>query len=840
MPSFLRLCAAALVSASCSSPAMGQGAKADYARIETMRGLARASVFRTRVQPHWFAGGRKLWYRNDLAEGRKEFILVDAQAGRRAAAFDHKRLAAALSTALGKPVDAAKLPFDAIALDDACSAVTVGVAGKAWRCSLTDYAISPANGAAPEQPTLPRSMQVRPSSRTGDESAIRFENRTGGPVSLFWIDSEGGRKAYGTLAAGESREQHSFAGHVWLATDAAGKTLGVYEAADSPGVAVIDGNAPQRPNGRTRGRGEQARQAEPGRSPDGKWVAFVRDANVWLRDAATGAEAALSSDGKPGDGYGEIVWSPDSRRIVAVRTLAGEEHKVYIVQSSPPDQVQPKLLTLDYNKPGDKLPVPTPHLFDVAARREVPVANTLFPHAWSVADIRWDADASRFTFLYNQRGHQVLRIVAVDAASGAVSALVDETSKTFIDYAGKYFCRYMDATNEILWMSERDGWNHLYLIDSRTGAVKSRVTQGPWVVRSVDRVDEAKREVWFSCGGIDPGQDPYYLHQCRVGFDGKGLVRLTQGDGNHALTYSPDGERYLDAYSRTDMPTVTELRRTKDGSLVCALERGDASTLLKTGWKMPERFAAKGRDGVTDIHGVIYRPSNYRPGKRYPVIESIYAGPQGFFTPKAWSAWNGMQELAELGFIVVQMDGMGTSGRSKAFHDACARNLGDAGFPDRILWMQAAARTRPWMDLTRVGIYGGSAGGQNALRGLEAYPDFYKAAVADCGCHDNRMDKVWWNELWMGWPVGPHYAEQSNVTNAKAIKGKLLLIVGEMDTNVDPASTMQVVDALIKADKDFDLLVVPNGGHCPSGTPYGTRRLRDFFVRALWGVEPRR
>jgi dipeptidyl aminopeptidase/acylaminoacyl peptidase len=840
MPKLRRSPALAVAALLVTCPALGQGAKEDYARIETMRAAARTSVFRTRVQPHWFAGGRRFWYRNDLAAGRKEFVLVDAQAGGRALAFDHKRLATAMATALGKPVDAAKLPFDAIALDDACTAVTFGAGGKTWRCSLTDYTLAPATGTAPEQATLPRSMQVRPSSRTGDESAILFQNRTSGPISLFWIDSEGGRKAYGTLAAGESREQHSFAGHVWLATDAAGKTLGVYEAADSPGTAVIDGSAPQRTSGRPRGRGEQTRQAEPGRSPDDKWIAFVRDANVWLRDAATGAETALSADGKLGDAYGEIVWAPDSQRLVAVRTLAGEEHKVYIVQSSPPDQVQPKLLTLDYHKPGDKLPVPTPHLFDVTARREIPVANTLFPHAWSVSDIRWDADSSRFTFVYNQRGHQVLRIVAVDAASGAATAIVDETSKTFIDYAGKHFCRYLDATSEILWMSERDGWNHLYLIDSRTGAVKSRVTQGAWVVRSVERVDEAKREVWFSCGGIDPAQDPYYLHQCRVGFDGKGLLRLTSGDGNHALTDSPDGEFYLDAYSRTDMPPVTELRRTRDGSPVCLLERGDASALLKAGWKMPERFAAKGRDGLTDIYGVIYRPSNFRPGKRYPVIESIYAGPQGFFTPKGWSAWNGMQELAELGFIVVQMDGMGTSGRSKAFHDVCARNLGDAGFPDRILWMQAAAKTRPWMDLTRVGIYGGSAGGQNALRGLETYPDFYKAAVADCGCHDNRMDKVWWNELWMGWPVGPHYAEQSNVTNAKNIKGKLLLIVGEMDTNVDPASTMQVVDALIKADKDFDLLVVPNGGHCPSGTPYGTRRLRDFFVRALWGSEPRR
>ena len=298
MPKLRRSPALAVAALLVTCPALGQGAKEDYARIETMRAAARTSVFRTRVQPHWFAGGRRFWYRNDLAAGRKEFVLVDAQAGGRALAFDHKRLATAMATALGKPVDAAKLPFDAIALDDACTAVTFGAGGKTWRCSLTDYTLAPATGTAPEQATLPRSMQVRPSSRTGDESAILFQNRTSGPISLFWIDSEGGRKAYGTLAAGESREQHSFAGHVWLATDAAGKTLGVYEAADSPGTAVIDGSAPQRTSGRPRGRGEQTRQAEPGRSPDDKWIAFVRDANVWLRDAATGAETALSADGK--------------------------------------------------------------------------------------------------------------------------------------------------------------------------------------------------------------------------------------------------------------------------------------------------------------------------------------------------------------------------------------------------------------------------------------------------------------------------------------------------------------------------------------------------------------
>jgi dipeptidyl aminopeptidase/acylaminoacyl peptidase len=324
-----------------------------------------------------------------------------------------------------------------------------------------------------------------------------------------------------------------------------------------------------------------------------------------------------------------------------------------------------------------------------------------------------------------------------------------------------------------------------------------------------------------------------------VNFDGTGLVILTEGDGTHTIEFSPDRRFFVDTWSRVDHPPVNELRNAKDGRLVCELERGDASALVQTGWQAPERFVAKARDGVTDIYGMINRPTTFDPKKHYPVIEQIYAGPQGAFVPKGFSTLNSMQSLAELGFIVVQIDGMGTSHRSKQFHDVCWKNIGDAGFPDRILWLKAAAAKHPYMDLTRVGIYGGSAGGQNALRALIAHGDFYKAAVADCGCHDNRMDKIWWNEQWMGWPIGPHYDEQSNVTQAHKLTGKLLLTVGELDKNVDPASTMQVVNALIKADKDFDLVVIPGAGHGSAEGKYGTRRRADFFVRNLLGVEPR-
>jgi dipeptidyl aminopeptidase/acylaminoacyl peptidase len=294
---------------------------------------------------------------------------------------------------------------------------------------------------------------------------------------------------------------------------------------------------------------------------------------------------------------------------------------------------------------------------------------------------------------------------------------------------------------------------------------------------------------------------------------------------------------YADVYSRVDLPPVLEIRRTSDRTVVLKGEKCDISALVKAGWKAPEVFTAKGRDGRTDIWGVIYRPLNFNPKKKYPVIENIYAGPHSSFVPKTFGAYNSMQALAELGFIVVQVDGMGTSNRSKAFHDVCWKNLGDAGFPDRILWHKAIAAKYPYYDISRVGIYGTSAGGQSALGALLFHPEFYKAAFSACGCHDNRMDKIWWNEQWMGWPLGPEYAAASNVDNAWRLQGKLLLVLGELDHNVDPSSTMQVVNALIKAKKMFDLLVIPGADHTNGGV-YGDRKRNDFFVRNLLGVEP--
>jgi dipeptidyl-peptidase-4 len=480
-----------------------------------------------------------------------------------------------------------------------------------------------------------------------------------------------------------------------------------------------------------------------------------------------------------------------------------------------------------------------PLLFDVKLLKLHAIDDALFSNPWSIDRLSWSASGEQLFLRYNQRGHQLLRWIGVEIDGLRPKVLLEESSSTFIDYSNKGYSRHAPARDELLWMSERSGFNHLYRYCASTGSLLNAVTQGDWVLRAVERVDETSEQLWFRAMGVYPEQDPYHVHYGRVNFDGSGLVWLTQGNGTHQLEFGPRREFYLDRYSRVDLPPVHELRRCSDGSLVAELGRADASARLAAGLSFPERFSALGRDGKTPIWGVIHRPTGFDSKLSYPVIEQIYAGPHGAFVPKAFQSYHGPEALSELGFIVVQIDGMGTNWRSKAFHDVAWKNLKDAGFPDRMAWLRAAASTRPWMDLGRVGIYGGSAGGQSALRAVLDHPDFYRAAAADCGCHDNRMDKVWWNEAWMGWPIDASYAASSNVVDAHKLGAPLLLTVGELDTNVDPASTMQVVKALIAADKDFELIVFPGAGHGAGGSDYGVRRRRDFFVRHLLGREPR-
>jgi dipeptidyl-peptidase-4 len=770
-----------------SAPA--QGTKADYDRAQSLARRTEQKIYRTTLQANWLPGTNQFWYRVQTGPEQFEYVLVAAATGKITRANEAK--------ALGLP-----------------AAATVATSQQ-------------------------RRINVRPSRDTGESTSISFKNELSDSVELFWVDAEGRRQTYGRVRPGETREQHTYAGHIWLVTDSVGTTLGAFEATVQKLEVVVDGRAERTVDDERPRR----REGGGGSSPDGKRTIQFSNHNVVLVEAEAGTQTVLTSNGTASKPYrGPVAWAPDSQSCVVHWVQTVTQRVVTLVESSPTDQLQPKVQTYEYFKPGDELPQPVPVLIRVADQSATPVANDLFPHFFTESgrlDIRWSPRSDEFYINYNQRGHQVYRIIGVNVTNAMARAVVAETSSTFVDYSNKTWRHWLEETGELLWMSERDGWNHLWLYDVASGAVKTQVTRGAWVVRSVVKVDAATRQVWFLASGLRADEDPYHLHLCRVNFDGSGLVQLTDGDGNHTVEFSPDGNYFIAKWSRADQPPVHELRRSADGKLICELERADSTELLKAGWTMPERFVAKGRDGKTDIHGVIIKPSNFNRRKKYPVVEEVYAGPHGAFAPKEFGRLLRQHAIAELGFIVVQVDGMGTNHRGKKFHDVAWKNLQDAGFPDRMAWIQAAAKTRPWMDLRRVGIYGGSAGGQSAMRALLDHHDFYSVAVADCGCHDNRMDKIWWNEQWLGWPLDESYVKSSNMEDAAKLQGNLLLFVGELDKNVDPASTMQVVNALIKADKDFDLVVMTGVGHGSAETPHGTRRRMDFLVRHLHAVEPR-
>ena len=780
-----------------------QGTLADYQRGRDLQTKARGLVVNAPGAINWIGDSDHFWYARAV-KGGTEFIRVDAVQGQKKLAFDHDKLAAAISAASGQKYTGLILPFTPnrpamtvpLQFLDQERRIQFGVGGSIYRCDLERYTC--AKGDA-----IPQGARDGGTRRGNPEDDLpgNPEGPGGDPVDglAYQFPQEGGNSDRGP-------------GH------------------------------PQTGCGSLRVRVEGRAVCA---SFDGKWAAFIQNFNVFLTRVDSREPAApLSFDGSEGNYYTlrSIAWSPDSTKLVAYHTRPGYDRQVHYIESSPADQIQPKHTTISYRKPGDAVDIAYPALFDIATKKQIEIDHALFPNPYAITEPRWWKDSRAFTFGYNQRGHRIYRVIEADAQTGKTRALITEESKTFIYYnelgqAGRRYRYDLDDGKEIVWGSERDGWEHLYLYDGITGRVKNQITKGNWLVRNVDFVDPDKRQIWFEAGGMIPGQDPYFIQYCRINFDGTGLTRLTDAHGTHKVDFSPDRKYYVDTWQRVDLPPVSQLRRTSDQKVVMDLEHGDASALLAAGFRFPEAFVAKGRDGTTDIWGIITRPTNFDPNKKYPVIEDIYAGPQGSYVPKTFSTVARDQALAELGFIVVQIDGMGTSNRSKAFHDVAWKNLGDAGFPDRILWHKAVAAKYPYYDITRVGIFGTSAGGQSSLGALLFHPEFYKVAVTNSGCHDNRMDKMWWNEQWMGWPVGPQYAASSNVDNAYRLQGKVLIIAGEMDSNVDPASSLQVVNAMAKAHKHFDMLYIPGQNH---GVPVlNAEHYRDdYFVRHLLGVEP--
>lgn len=650
----------------------------------------------------------------------------------------------------------------------------------------------------------------------GDSHYFWYENHEKDGNFFYLVNAETGKKF-------KAAEKSGLAGHL------------PKKQKDLISLLMDDEKKDQAPYWNMRNRNEEAL-----RSPDGRWEAYIKDHNVYISPADADAaspkvEYALTMDGNDKLRYDRwsLCWSPDSRKLATVKINHVERRRIPLIESAPSTQKQPILQWREYAKPGDVLSSAVPVLFDVESRTQTPLETAMYANQFSLNLTGWREDSRAFTFEFNQRGHQRYVVGEVDAETGKITHLADEQVSTFFYYRRKFRQDLNDGA-QMLWVSERDGWRHIYLHDDK-GRIVRQITKGEWVVRDVDFVDQENGVIYFTASGFVPGEDPYNIHYCRIGFDGNGFEDLTPENGNHILSFSSDRKYFVDVYSRPDCPPVSQLRLTSDGSVVAELEKCDISDLVARGWSMPEVFCAKGRDGKTDIWGNIHRPSNFDPTKSYPVVEMIYAGPHDNHVVKDFRPANHLvTKLTELGFIVVSIDGMGTYNRSKAFHDVCWKNLKDAGFPDRIAWMKAAGDKYEYMDLDRVGIYGWSAGGQNAMAALLFHNDFYKVAVALCGCHDNRMDKVWWNEQWMGFPLDESYSASSNVDNAHLLKGKLLLINGELDDNVDPASTLQVVDALMKANKNFDQLYLPGRTHS-LGSPFEIHKMYDYFVQHLLG-----
>jgi dipeptidyl-peptidase-4 len=600
-------------------------------------------------------------------------------------------------------------------------------------------------------------------------------------------------------------------------------------------------------------------------SPDGKRSAFIKDWNLWIRDVATGKETQLTTDGVKDFGYATdnagwtkseraiLIWSPDSKKIATFQQDQRKVGEMYLVTT---EVGHPRLEAWKYPLPGDK---------DVAMIHRVVIdvdtgkvsrfkkgpdqhRSTLCDHIvcggeWS--DVYWSPDSRKVAFVSTSRDHRMANLREADAGTGEVSDIMEEEVTSFFESGnGAVNWRYLPASNEIIWFSQKTNWGHLYLHDLQTRKLKNAITTGEGNVTRVLRVDEKTRTIHFLGVGREKGRDPYFVHLYRVGFDGKNLQLLTPEDAMHDISLSPSGKYFTDSYSKPDTPAVAVLRDAMTGKLIAELEKTDITKLLATGWKPPTPITVKGRDGQTDLHGLMYTPTNLDPSKKYPIVNRIYPGPQtGSVGGRAFNpARSDNHALAELGFVVVEIDGMGTPWRSKKFHETYYGNMGDNTLPDQVTAMKQLAQKYPFIDLDRAGIWGHSGGGYATAAAMFRYPDFFKAGISESGNHDNRVYEDDWAEKWMPLltdATKAAYEDQANQTHAKNLKGKLLLAHGMMDSNVPPYNTLLVVDALVKANKDFELIMFPHARHgFGDASNYMTRRRWDFFVKHLLGKEP--
>ncbi len=743
----------------------------DYARAEKFMGYNTTPlVLRAGVRPTWLPDDR-FWYRNAIEDGGSEFVLIDPSTRRRGPAFDHAKIAAALSAAAGERYTASKLPFTEFEFTSDGTGITFSVGPRRWTCDL--------QGAA--------------------------------------CTASGGRDA-------------------------------------SAGARPAEGGRPGRP----------ARTDVP--SPDGRFTAFIRDNNLWVREMAGGKETALTSDGVTDFGYATdnagwtssdrpvLLWSPDSKKIATYQQDQRDVGEMYLVDTR---VGHPTLKAWKYPLPGDRTITMIQRVIihldgPRVVRLKMPpdqhrstITDDIKSRGGEFEDVQWSPDSGQIAFVSTSRDHRQEWLRVASADTGEVRDVLEEKVATFFESGnGRVNWRFLPGSNEVIWFSERDNWGQLYLYDLATGALKQQITTGEGNVTQLLRVDEKNRLLYFQGVGKEKGRDPYFRHLYRIGFDGRNLALLTPEDADHDVSLSPSGAFFTDSYSRPDVPPVAVLRAA-DGGQVLALEKTDISRLLATGWKPPTPITVKARDGATDLYGLLYRPTTLDPARKYPIVNHIYPGPQtGSVGGRSFSAARGdAQALAELGFVVVEIDGMGTPWRSKTFHEAYYGDMGDNTLPDQVAGMKQLASRYPWIDLDRAGIYGHSGGGFAAAGAMFRYPDFFKVGISEAGNHDNREYEDDWAEKWQGLlvtkPDGTtNYDNQANQLVAKNLKGRLLLAHGTMDNNVPPYNTLLVVDELIKANKDFDLLLLPNRGHGFGNEPYMVRRRWDYFVRYLLGAEP--
>jgi dipeptidyl aminopeptidase/acylaminoacyl peptidase len=733
----------------------------DYQRAESaMAYNTEPLTTRTGIHPNWLPDDRYYYRIPD-----NQFILVNPAKGTKGAAFDHQKLAVALSTAAGKQYTAADLPFPSFSFTTDGKGVIFKADDKQWKFD---------------------GITVTPDASTVSTVAV-----------------SGGRGRRGGAMGGNPNE-------------------------------VL--------------------------SPDKQKGAFIKDFNLWVRDVKTGQQTQLTTDGQKDNGYATdnagwaqserpvLVWSPDSKKIATYQQDERKVNDMYLVNT----QVgAPKIKAWKYPFPGDKeIPMLSRVIINVDEPKVIrlqagpdPRRSTLSDDikggaGW--ADVYWSDDATKLVYVSTNRDHKQEKVRMADAQTGAVRDIFEETVKTQFESGwADVNWRYLSKTNEILWFSERDNWGHLYLYDAGTGKLKNQVTKGNWVLTNVVKVDEKNRVIYFTAGGLE-AENPYFNQLCKIGFDGKGFKVLTPGSANHTASFSPMCNFIIDTYSKPDVPPVTVLLNL-EGKQIAEFEKTDVSKLAATGWKPVTTFSVKAHDGTTDIYGLMWVPKNLDPNKKYPIIDYIYPGPQG----GSVGSWSFATErgdngaLAELGFIVVEIEGTSNPLRSKSYHDMAYGNMADNTLADQVTGIKQLAAKYPYMDLDRVGIWGHSGGGFATAGAMFRYPDFFKVGIAESGNHENLNYEDNWGERYNGLVENADYAAQANQNLAKNLKGKLLLAHGLMDDNVPPQNTLLVVEALEKANKNFDLVVFPNSPHgYGQHSYYMMRRRWDYFVKNLMGAEP--